>query len=187
MAWPTFCVAIVHICRLVCFIYCGLRFYAQSHSDNGHVHATAPWSAHELVNLPQDVVSLANNLPQLPSELDVIVVRKEDSNQSHRDFRILTTVVEQALQWLISNSIYYDANHIHINQETLACLLQDGCLKIVLQLDVETDPAPSDEELYDSHGLSKIIHTPKLYTHPRYSLLTSYVLAQAHPTMIYIR
>jgi len=31
-----------------------------------------------------------------------------------------------------------------------------------------------------------IIHTPKLYTHPRYSLLISYVLAQARPTMIYI-
>ena len=27
---------------------------------------------------------------------------------------------------------------------------------------------------------------PKLYTRPGYSLLISYVLAQAHPTMIYI-
>jgi len=27
---------------------------------------------------------------------------------------------------------------------------------------------------------------PKLYTHPGYSLLISYVLAQARPTMIYI-
>jgi len=47
MAWPTFCIAIVHICRF-CFIYCGLRFYAQSHSGNGHVHAIAPCSAHVL-------------------------------------------------------------------------------------------------------------------------------------------
>ena len=31
-----------------------------------------------------------------------------------------------------------------------------------------------------------IIHTPKLYTHPRYSLLIFYVLAQARPTMTYI-
>ena len=31
-----------------CFIYCGLRFYAQLHSDNGHVHATAPCFAHAL-------------------------------------------------------------------------------------------------------------------------------------------
>ena len=113
-------------------------------------------------------------------------MRKEDSNQSHRDFCVLRTVVEQALQWLISNNIYYDANHIHINQETLARLLQDGCLSNSSPANVETDPAPSDEELHDSHGLSKIIHTPKLYTHLRYLLLISYVLTQARPTMIYI-
>jgi len=53
----------------------------------------------------------------------------------------------------------------------LACLLQDGCLSISSAANVETDPAPSNEELYDSHLLSKIIHTPKLqYTHPQYSL-----------------
>jgi len=40
--------------------------------------------------------------------------------------------------------------------------------------------------VHSHHGLSKIIHTPKLYTHPQYSLLISYVLAQACPTMIYI-
>jgi len=44
-AWPTFC--IVHVCRF-CFMYCGLRFYAQSHSDNCHVPATAPCFAHAL-------------------------------------------------------------------------------------------------------------------------------------------
>jgi len=74
---------------------------------------------------------------------------------------------------------------------------------------VETDPAPSDEELYRILTfLSRLFHllllpwqskrlfviqfssdnrpTPKLYTHPRYLLLISYVLAQARPTMIYI-
>jgi len=45
IAWPTFCV--VHVCRF-CFIYFGLRFYAQSHSDSDHVHATAPCSVHAL-------------------------------------------------------------------------------------------------------------------------------------------
>jgi len=35
------------VCRF-CSIFCGLRFHAQSHSDNGHVHATAPCSAHAL-------------------------------------------------------------------------------------------------------------------------------------------
>ena len=37
----------MHVCRF-CFIYFGLRFYAQSHSDSGHVHATAPCSVHAL-------------------------------------------------------------------------------------------------------------------------------------------
>ena len=40
--------------------------------------------------------------------------------------------------------------------------------------------------VHSHHGLSKIIHTPKLYTHPRYSLLISYVFAQARPTMFCI-
>ena len=40
-----------------------------------------------IINLPQDVVSFAHSLPRLPSELDVLVVRK-DSEQSHRDFRV---------------------------------------------------------------------------------------------------
>ena len=28
-----------------CFIFCGLRLYAQSHSDDGHVHAINPCPA----------------------------------------------------------------------------------------------------------------------------------------------
>ena len=39
------------------------------------------YSGH-VVNLPQDVASFSQSLPRLPSELDVIVVRKEGANQS---------------------------------------------------------------------------------------------------------
>ena len=39
------------------------------HGYRGHV-----------VNLPQDIASLAHCLPRLPSELDVIIVRKEGAN-----------------------------------------------------------------------------------------------------------
>ena len=39
-----------------------------------------------VVNLPQDVVSFAQSLPRLPS--DVIIVRKEGANQTHRAFRV---------------------------------------------------------------------------------------------------
>ena len=62
--------------------------YQLPHGHSGHV-----------VNLPQDVTSFVSNLPQLPSELDVIVVRKEGTNQSYRDFRVRRNVVHRALQW----------------------------------------------------------------------------------------
>ena len=37
-------------------------------------------------------------------------------------------VVEQALHWLISNNKYYQANQVHINQQVLAQLPNDGRL-----------------------------------------------------------
>ena len=53
------------------------------------------YSGH-VVNLPQDVASFAQSLPWLPSDLDVIVVRKEGANQTHRDFRVRRRVVHRA-------------------------------------------------------------------------------------------
>ena len=64
-----------------------------------------------VINLAQDVVSFALSLPRLPSELDVLVVRK-NSEQSHRDFRVRRSVVQQALTWLLNNNRYYRANAV---------------------------------------------------------------------------
>ena len=44
------------------------------------------YSGH-VINLPQDVAAFAQTLPRLPSQLDVIVVRKEGTSQTHCDFR----------------------------------------------------------------------------------------------------
>ena len=84
------------------------------------------WYSGHVINLPQDVASFAASLPRLPSELDVIVVRKEGANQSHRDFRVRRSVVHRALEWLVTHNIYYCANQIHISQDALALLPQDG-------------------------------------------------------------
>ena len=72
------------------------------------------YSGH-VVNLSQDVASFVQSLPRLPSELDVIVVRKEGANQSHRDFRVRRTVVHRALQWLVTHNQYYHslANNLY--------------------------------------------------------------------------
>lgn len=64
-----------------------------------------------VINLAQDVVSFALSLSSLPSELDVLVVRK-NSEQSHRDFRVRRSVVQQALTWLLNNNRYYRANAV---------------------------------------------------------------------------
>ena len=71
------------------------------------------YSGH-VVNLPQDVASFVQGLPRLPSELDVIVVRKERANQSHRDFRVRRAVVHRALQWLVTHNQYHSlANNLY--------------------------------------------------------------------------
>ena len=87
-------------------------------------HGQYSYSGH-VINLPQDVVSFTTILPRLPSELDIIVVRKEGPNQSHRDFRVRRAVVHRALQWLVSNNIYYHANQVHIDQNALAELPEE--------------------------------------------------------------
>ena len=78
-----------------------------------------------IINLPQDVISFAHRLPRLPSDLDVLVVRKEN-DQSHRDFRVRRAVVQKALEWLLENNRYYQANQVHLNEDALQQLPEDG-------------------------------------------------------------
>ena len=96
-----------------------------------------------VINLLQDVVSFANSLPRVPSELDVLVVRK-DSEQSHRDFRVRRSVVQEALTWLLENNRHYRANAIRLNEEALQRLPQDGNLTDMRSLQLgESSTYPS--------------------------------------------
>lgn len=88
-------------------------------------HGQYGYSGH-VINLPQDVASFANSLPRLPSELDVIVVRKEGAMQSHHDFRVRRSVVLHALQRLMANNVYY--SHVSIDCNALATVC---CQKMV--------------------------------------------------------
>ena len=60
-----------------------------------------------VINMPQDLSVFATILPRLPSELDVMIVRKKGSNNTHRDFRVRRMVVQCALRWLKQNNKYY--------------------------------------------------------------------------------
>ena len=89
-------------------------------------HGQYAYSGH-VINLPQDVASqFANSLPRMPSDLDVIVVRKEGAVNSHRHFRVRKSVVLSALRWLLTNNKYYRS--VSINHDALVLLPEDGNL-----------------------------------------------------------
>ena len=83
------------------------------------------YSGH-ILNLPQDITSFVNSLPRSPATLDVIVVRRDGVNETHRDFRVRRAVVLRALHWLIANNRYY--NDVTIDTNTLEMLPIDGHL-----------------------------------------------------------
>ena len=96
-----------------------------------------------VINLPQDIASFASSLPRLPAELDVILVRKQGSRSSHRDFRVRRKVVLQALLWLKQHNKYY--HHIQINQTALNQLPEDGNLTGLCGVEVEASADDAEE------------------------------------------
>ena len=83
------------------------------------------YSGH-ILNLPQDVASFINSLPRCPSTLDVIIVRREGGDNSHRDFRVRRAKVLTALEWLVANNRYYA--EVTIDNHTLGTLPIDDHL-----------------------------------------------------------
>ena len=61
----------------------------------------------------------------MPS-FDVVIVRREKADETHRDFQVRRAVVLRALQWLIVNNMYY--NDAVINNDTLRMLSIDSHL-----------------------------------------------------------
>ena len=81
--------------------------------DANHVHLPATtrsvWIQRTCHQPPSGCRLISNCLPRLPSELDVIIVRKEGTDQSHRDFHVRRNVLHRALQLLIMHNKYYRA------------------------------------------------------------------------------
>jgi hypothetical protein len=126
-------------------------------------HGQYGYSGHVL-NLPQDVSSFVNSLPRSPTNLDVMIVRKEGAIDSHKDFRVRRSVVLQALQWLVANNIYY--KDVTINQSVLDQLPVDAeltnlpVMNISSLKDSEDIPARQDEDPHHSHLQSTLLPFP---------------------------
>ena len=116
-------------------------------------HGQYAYSGH-VINLPQDVASFTNTLPRLPSQLDVIVVRKEGAAESHHDFRVRRSVVFCALQSLLANNIY--CHNVRIDPDAIAVLPEDGDLTGLHSMTLEFSDdqelaSPQDVDPYDAH------------------------------------
>jgi len=62
------------------------------------------YSGH-VVNLPQDVASFVHSLPRTPSQLDVVVVRREGAAGSHKDFRVRRSVSSLSASYVVFHTI----------------------------------------------------------------------------------
>lgn len=118
-------------------------------------HGQYGYSGH-IFNLPQDVTSFLNSLPRCPSTIDLIIVRKEGSSDSHKDFRVRRSVVLRALQWLTINNKYY--HDVTINHDILATIPDDSHLTNLASFnlhscDTETNEVPPQQEVdpYNVH------------------------------------
>ena len=90
-----------------------------------------------VINLPQDITTFVSRLPRLPSELDILLVRKEGSDNTHCDLRVRKLVVLRALQWLKQHNEFY--RNIEISQAALDQLPEDGSLSSLREVEMDVD------------------------------------------------
>ncbi len=86
-----------------------------------------------VINLPQDVTSFASSLPRNTKNLDVLIVRKHGSDNTHKDFRVRRSVVLHALLWLKQHNKYY--RDVTIDMEEVKQLPIDGNLSNITTIE----------------------------------------------------
>ena len=114
-------------------------------------HGQYGYSGH-IINLPQDIATFTNTLPRSPSQLDVLLVRRQGAAGSHKDFRVRRSKILTALQWLKQHNTYY--KDILIDEAALAQLPVDDDITLPsITLDDDQEPTVSEEteEPYSSH------------------------------------
>ena len=114
-------------------------------------HGQFGYSGH-IVNLPQDIATFTDTLPRSPSQLDVLLVRRQGAAGSHKDFRVRRSKILTALLWLKHHNTYY--RDILIDEAILTQLPVDDDITLPsITLDTEEEPAVSEEteEPYSSH------------------------------------
>ena len=109
------------------------------------------------IAFPQAVQEPATILPRLPAEVDIIRVRRQGRNDTHKDFRVRRHSVEQALRWLRDNNPAY--GDIVIDDARIQNLPEDGELPNLRTVEfTETEhmddqgPAPQQLDAGETDG-----------------------------------
>ena len=102
------------------------------------------------IAFPQELESLAVDLPRRPSETGVLLIRKRGSNNTQRDYRVRQARVAAALRWLQANNPYYA--DITISQNNIAELPEDGVPDTLPELDDDGDDTDRPEEAAGGSG-----------------------------------
>ena len=76
------------------------------------------------IAFPQAVQEPATILPRLPAEVDIIRVRRQGKDDTHKDFRVRRHRVEGALRWLKDNNPAY--GDVIIDGARIENLPEDG-------------------------------------------------------------
>ena len=76
------------------------------------------------IAFPQAVQEPATILPRLPAEVDIIRVRRQGKDDTHKDFRVRRHRVEGALRWLKDNNPAY--GDVYIDGARIENLPEDG-------------------------------------------------------------
>ena len=110
------------------------------------------------INLPQDVASFTTSLPRHPNDLDIVIVRKQGSSETYHDFHVRKSVILGALQYLISNNVYF--SNITINDHHLSLLPEDGYITIAqeVMLDCDDNTVTDSSDSFDNDILRTCVH-----------------------------
>ena len=111
-------------------------------------HGQLGYGGH-VINLPQDVASFVSSLPRYPSNLDLVVIRKESTTGSHKDFRVRRSRVLRALQWLRENNVYF--HDISLDHSVLDELPEDGDLPEISVVTPVNEAGEGDSFAESSH------------------------------------
>ena len=113
------------------------------------------------IAFPQSVQEPATILPRLPAEVEIIRVRRQGKDDTHKDFRVRRHCVEGALCWLKDNNPAY--GDIVIDGSRLQNLPEDGELPNLRTVEFsETErvddqgPAPQQLDAGETNGTDDV-------------------------------